>query len=458
MVDPSSPQPSRRRGALVALTVALAVLLTAAAGLVAVRQAGDDNAAQSSAAPTSTAPARPESPSTTAGPGLTPEQAATVETLKAQVSAIRGLAWRRALDVEIVSEEELARRVREYTETEREENRDRLAGDEATLKLLGLIPDRADYADIIDDLLSGGVLGFYDDETKELVVAGEPGEDLDAATRSVMAHELTHALTDQHFDYGPPTKALEDANKTEELAGYVALLEGDAELVASLWAERHLSERQRKEASGQSGGNPLAGLLAPSYVLDALRFPYEDGLAFVERQYDAGGFAAVDAAYRRPPTSTEHILHPELYASWQVPDPPTLPDLAAATGCSAVDGGALGEFDMAKVLGEHVRTARADVAAAGWNGDTFAVVRCGSALALADRWRTDGPTDAGELLQALSDWARGWSGSSRAVDADGRFTGPSGAGRVARAGNAIEIVLAEDPATADRLSRALPAL
>lgn len=454
MIDPPSPtSPSRRRGPLtlvIALAVVVALLLAAGAGVVAARRPSDGEPAAAVPPTTGVPEADPTTP-----PGTEP---AAIETLKTQVAAIRGLAWKRPLAVEIVSQDELTRRVRELTLEDRAEHRDRIAGDEATLKLLDLIPDRTDYAETLDDLLAGGVLGFYDDETKELVVGGDPGGDLDPAVRSVIVHELTHALTDQHFDYGPPTKALDDANRTEELAGYVGLLEGDAELVTQLWQERHLSGREQAEVLlGQTGGDPLAALRAPRYVLDALRFPYVDGLGFVDHRYQAGGFAAVDAAYRRPPDSTEHILHPELYEAGPAPAPPALPDLAAATGCGAVDAGALGEFDMAKVLREHVSTAQAERAAAGWNGDAFAVVRCGSTLGLADRWRTDTAADATDLARVLADWARGWSGSDRAPDAEGRFSGPSGAGRIVRSGSRVDLVLAGDAATADRVGRAVPA-
>ena len=457
---PSSPPPAPRRArtGVTALVVVVALLLAAGAAVVVVRRGGDEGPGAASPAPAAPAPSGPATPTTP--PTASRADPAAVETLKSQVAAIRGLAWKRPLTVNIISPDELARRLRDFTLADREKNRDRMAGDEATLKLLDLIPDRTDYAKIIDELLAGGVLGFYDDETKELFVGGDPGDggEIDAATRSVIVHELTHALTDQHFDYGPPTKALGDADRTEELAGYIALLEGDAELVSLLWQERHLDDREQAEALfGQAGGNPLAALRAPRYVLDALRFPYEDGLAFVSARYDAGGFAAVDAAYRRPPASTEHILHPELYEAGPAPAPPALPDLAAATGCAPVDTGVLGEFDMAKVLREHVSTARADRAAAGWNGDAFRVVRCGATLGLADRWRADTAPDAIELAQVLSDWARGWSGGNRAPDAEGRFSGPSGAGRIVRSGSRVDLVLAGDPATADRVGQALPA-
>jgi len=450
MVDPPSPISPPRRRTAVALTVVVALLLALGAGVVATRR-GTGGGPMPPAAP-DTRPPRP-TPDTPAG-----DQPAAVETLKAQVAAIRGLAWKRPLAVNIVSEDELARRVREFNLEEQEKNRERIAGDEATLKLLDLIPERTDYAQTLDELLAGGVLGYYDDETKELVVGGDPAGDLAPATRSVIVHELTHALTDQHFDFGPPTTALDDANRTEELAGYLALIEGDAELVSDLWQQRHLSGREQAAALfGQIGGNPLAALRAPLYLLEALRFPYEEGTDFVRHRYEAGGFAAVDAAYRRPPSSTEHILHPELYDAGPPSDPPAVSDLATATGCGAVDAGVLGEFDMAKVLREHVTTARAERAAAGWNGDSFGVVRCGSTLGLADRWRTDTASDAAELVQALGEWSRGWSSSTRAPDAEGRFSGPSGAGRIVRSGSRVDLVLAGDAATADRVASALPA-
>jgi len=119
-----------------------------------------------------------------------------------------------------------------------------------------------------------------------------------------------------------------------------------------------------------------------------------------------------------------------------------------------VDTGVLGEFDMAKVLREHVSTAQADRAAAGWNGDAFRVVRCGTTLGFADRWRTDTAADATDLAAVLADWSRGWSGAGRAPDAEGRFSGPSGAGRIVRSGSRVDLVLAGDAATADRVGRA----
>lgn len=386
---------------------------------------------------------------------LTAEQQQAVEEVKAQIAAVRGLEWKGPLPIKVLTKEDLAQRVRALNAEEIAENREDIDAAEAVLKLLKLIPEDLDYATAFDDILAGGVLGYYDDEAKELFVGGLASGPLDPPTRSVLAHELVHALTDQHFDFGAKTEILDDEDRTEEAAAFSALLEGDAELTRTIWEQEHLSDRERLQAA--IGGSADVGTYAnaPQYLLESLFFPYQDGLAFVRSRHRAGGFAEVDNAYRSPPTSTEHILHPETYAAGQGSVSPQLPDLAAATGCGLVDTGAIGEFDMAQLLAAEISGTDARSAAEGWNGDSYTVVRCGTALGLADRWHTDTPDDAADLADALGRWARGWSGSTRGPDAQGRFTGPMGSGRVQRDGSRIDIVLADDLPTADRLAGAL---
>ena len=161
----------------------------------------------------------------------------------------------------------------------------------------------------------------------------------------------------------------------------------------------------------------------------------------------------MNAAYGRPPTSTEQVIHPEAYAAGQSSAAPSIPDLAAVTGCTRVRAGTLGEFEMRALLEQHGDTGSAS-AASGWNGDAYMLVRCGGALALADRWRVDPGTDAGQLAEALGRWAASWSGG-QGPGPDGRFAGPSGVGRIVRTGSLVDLVVAQDAGTADRVARAL---
>lgn len=453
---PGPPAPSLTRRTLLLLAGLVVALI--AAGLAAVVLRDDDASSGGEVGaggpPTTSAPApepsSPEPPGTVApAPDVPEAQRRIFDQLMAQTAQIRGLAWKSSLNLRVVPRPELARRVIEVNA--RDTDPEQLAAEEATFKLLGLIPPDLDYAKLIDDLLAGGVLGFYDPKTRELFVGGEA--ELDGATKGTIVHEMTHALTDQHFNYGPKVLALEEADRGDELMAYSALLEGDASLTEVLWMEEHLDPLEALGAllGGGSSEGVEAILSAPDYVQKALYFPYQDGLEFVEGLHAAGGFAAVDAAYARPPTSTEHIIHPGTYSGSEGSTSPPLPDLAAATGCQNVRAARLGEFDMREVLDQYLGTEEAARGAEGWNGDSYGLLRCGGSLGLVDRWETDAGVDAGRLAEALGRWGRAWSGG-RAPAADGRFAGPSGAGRITRSGNRVDLVVAQDAETADRLA------
>jgi hypothetical protein len=468
MLPTPEPRPSRRR--LAPWVLAIMVVVLVAAGLVALAAHEDDSGGGevgSGRAPSTQSAdrdgqsdqvdgsERSTSSTTTTpsvGPNVPPAQRRVFDELMAQVAEIRGLAWKQPLDLRVVSRPEMVRKLREVNE--RDTDPALLAAEADTLKLLGLIPADLNYAAFLDELFAVVVLGFYDPLTRELYVAG--GE-LDGPTKATIVHEMTHALTDQHFGYGPKLLELDEADRAEEAAAYSALVEGDAVAVETIWSERNLDELEAlaRILGGDidEGASDVLGRM-PEYLNQALYFPYTEGLSFVDGLHDAGGFAAVDAAYRRPPTSTEHILHPSTYAEGQAWTPPPLPDVAAAAGCSRVRSGALGQFDMQQVLDQHISVSDATRAVEGWNGDSYAVVRCGGTLGMADRWETDGGADAGRLADALGRWARSWSGG-RAPGADGRFSGPAGAGRITGNGGRVDLVIARDAPTADRLARAL---
>lgn len=369
----------------------------------------------------------------------------TVERIKEQVAGLRGLKWKAPLDVHIVSRAVLRQRLREVADRDEQPQRD--ASHEAILKLLKLIPENLVLDSAIVDLLDAQIAGFYDPVTKQLYAAGESDGRLSDATRVTVAHELDHALTDQHYDFGAVSRLLEDADRAEELFAFSALVEGDAVLLQSLWAQRYLNGDGSQLAAELSNSSRKG---TPQYLQDALLFPYTKGLEFAfDRYRTTRSFSGLDAAWRRRPTSSEEILHPERYTEgqeWQAPPPPDL----RATGCSAVRSGTLGEFDMREVLDRYLSERDASRAADSWAGDSFQFVQCDTTPALVDRWEADDGVGAGHLATALRRWSRAWSGG-RPPDRDGYFSGPQGAGRVRQVGATVELVLAADRATARRL-------
>ena len=144
--------------------------------------------------------------------------------------------------------------------------------------------------------------------------------------KTVIAHELTHALADQHYDLDALQKAVKkDDDRSMALS---ALIEGEATLTMlgagmddwdgigdrrscpppSLdWTFRMMSPFMPIWAAASSLRK------APAIISESMIFPYFKGVVFCARLTNDGGWKAIDEAYRSLPQSTEQILHPEKY-------------------------------------------------------------------------------------------------------------------------------------------------
>ncbi|MEO5940275.1 MAG: hypothetical protein ABIQ76_05245, partial [Candidatus Limnocylindrales bacterium] len=156
---------------------------------------------------------------------------------------------------------------------------------------------------------------------------------------------------------------------------------GDATLLMSLWQIQNLSQAELGQLLVGAGADPGTQVLLdmPPVLRESLLFPYTSGFGFVQGIQAGGGWAAVNAAFARPPASTEQILHPEKYAGGEAPIAVTLPkDLAARIGAGwtvALED-SFGEFQMAVWLRANtaIGAGAANAAAAGWGGDRIAVL------------------------------------------------------------------------------------
>ena len=100
---------------------------------------------------------------------------------------------------------------------------DEIRADELALKMFGLVPQNFDLKKSTIDLLTEQAAAFYDYDEKKLFLL--EGADIDEET-TTLAHELSHALADQHFDL---QKFMDEspANDDENLA-HTAVVEGQA--------------------------------------------------------------------------------------------------------------------------------------------------------------------------------------------------------------------------------------
>jgi hypothetical protein len=251
--------------------------------------------------------------------------------------------------------------------------------DRRSLEAFGLIPKGFPLDQFMLDLLTQQIAGLYDPKAQEFYIADwiPPSEQ-----RIVMAHELTHALDDQHFHIEQWLKAARP-NDDAELARE-AVVEGSA-VASMIDYDLHSLGRSVRDLPDIS---PLVALTvgeadrspgldkAPPFIRDALIFPYLPGAVFTQQVLQAGsGWADFQKVFARPPVSTQQILHPKLYLENVDPVAVSLPPLSKilSRDWNELEENVLGEFGLEEVLKQFLGGREADEIAPGWTGDRYAV-------------------------------------------------------------------------------------
>jgi hypothetical protein len=365
---------------------------------------------------------------TACGPGRIVRRGAVNEdalaAVRRELPAIRGLEFTAAVPAFALGPEEVRSTLaRELDEGYAPGDLDRL---QAVYRRLGLLPPDTDLRAAVQRLYEEEGAGFYDPRTKRLVLATRAlraggwwmtllasltGRDL--LGEFLVAHELMHALQDQH--YGLPTRPdpLLRAHGDRRLARQ-ALLEGDATLVGFAYVQRGTPDRdtvawiQRKL---DTVPEELADRYpdVPELVRTAVAFQYDDGTAFAGWALAEGGWAAVNEVHADPPESTEQVLHPaRYYTTRERPLAIEVPATAGleASGWTPVLEDTLGELQI-RVLASHgLAPTRASQVAEGWAGDRLRALARGDALYLVWMTAWDSPDEAVEFATAVPDIVR----------------------------------------------------
>lgn len=315
---------------------------------------------------------------------------------------------------------------------------------ELGMKALGFFPRDFDYKKTMVEVLTEEVAAFYDPKTKtmHLITDGAPEADKDAPpekpasplndlldklrgkkdgfdkdeNKSVIAHELTHALADQHYGLEEMLNGIK-GDDDRQLA-VQALAEGEAMLTmlaaqSEDWDGAKTAQLPAKQL--EFIFNLMMPLLpnasskalrdAPAIISETLLFPYIRGVVFCAKQTNAGGWKALDAVYREPPLSTEQVLHPEKYRDR--PDAPTqidLGELPIAGPWKELTRNVVGEMQLAILLKKH----DGKRAAAGWDGDQYIVYE-GPNEAVGLVWLStwDSEDDAAEFARSYAKFQTG---------------------------------------------------
>ncbi|HEY6806210.1 MAG TPA: hypothetical protein VI306_21705 [Pyrinomonadaceae bacterium] len=326
---------------------------------------------------------------------------ATTEAVLKETSDLRELAILRDVKSGAQSRAEIERMVVKNLNTESTPAEMHAA--EVVLKAFGLAPKEFNYRPFLVKLLTEQVAGYYDPKAQQFYLAD--WIELEGQ-KPVMAHELTHALQDQHFNlrrFDKWPKGDSDA----QLAAH-ALIEGDATLAMTLYMTKHpLVALAFIRSLGATGAESEQFKQAPRAIRDSLMFPYEEGSAWATQLYRRGGWKMVSDAFTKLPQSTEQILHVDKYYSYEAPVKLTLPELKSTLGPTwkRLQSDVNGEWGIYLALDEFINDAEESKrAAAGWAGDRFVVYEGARAdevfLAQLTAWDTE--NDANEFFTAYA--------------------------------------------------------
>lgn len=328
-------------------------------------------------------------------------RAATAEVLR-ETSEVRQLAVLGPVQSGAQSREEIERML--IANLDRSSTPEQVRATELTLKRLGMLPADFQFRPFLLSLLTEQVAGYYDPRTRHFYLADWVDPD---AQKPVIAHELTHALQDQHFNL----RRFQDWPRHDSDAQMAAhaLVEGDATLAMTQYVTRDLRRQLamlRSLITGSAGSTAVYDS-APRVIRESLVFPYSQGAAWAGVVHKRGGWDMVSSAYKKLPASTEQILHPEKYFAGEAPQRVTLGDLTPllGKGWRMADHDVNGEWGFYLLLDEFLKSGELSRrAAAGWGGDRYALYTGrseGDALVvLKSVWDTE--ADAVEFFEAYT--------------------------------------------------------
>lgn len=340
--------------------------------------------------------------------------AATAEVLKS-VSALRGLDIKNP----VKSSERTKDQIEQFVMRDLDENTPaaELAATTKLMVKLGLVQRGFGLRDYMIKLLREQVAGFYDPKTKEFYLAAWLPL---SEQKKVMAHELVHALQDQHFNLRRFEK-WPKGDSDAELAVH-ALIEGDATLLmiqyefneqgANLDVRRLQSVTDAMLVENEDEDVKQYPIMsaAPRVLRETLQFPYVYGAGFAQAIWRDGSLSELNRSYVDLPTSTEQIMHPARFLNRDNPIKVHIPTLTNALGnrWKEIDRDVSGEFGYQVLLAQFLARAEARKAAEGWGGDQYVLYeRPGSDDLLLVQFTTwDRPSDAREFFQAYCNRTR----------------------------------------------------
>jgi hypothetical protein len=353
----------------------------------------------------STAPQAPQ-----AAHKITPEQTKQLFSLVDELiqfsSDETGLPIKSTVKRQITSRETVESNLKQ--KFDEDESAKRMQQSEIVLKKFGLLDRDFALKPFLLALLKEQIEAYYDPKTKTVYMLD--WVDMEEQ-KPVLAHELTHALQDQHSDLEKWNDQTPDEvsvnyagdvdhlNRDEMDTARQAVVEGQATAVMMDYILKPMGKSLVKdpevtEMVGQMNGAESSPVLAraPLLLSESLIFPYREGLSFEQDVWmDQGQAAAFTGTLDHPPASSWEILNPREYEKRHAPPVPLLPNIHPLLNSryKPYDIGQIGQLDLrilAQLFGGE--QAASDLTPA-WDGGIYWAGQLRSAKTPAEKAKTN---------------------------------------------------------------------
>ena len=240
--------------------------------------------------------------------------------IRAEVEDMRDLEFGHPVAVELADKAgflaHATERMNEMTPDGKFEN------DQDIARHLAMIPTDMDLLATTMEFLAGQVGGFYSPSSETFYLMESFTGD---AAKIILAHELCHALDDQHFDLD--AGFVDTMRSTDASTAYASVVEGSGTWLMTRYMFRHAGDLSPAALIEASSASAQSIADTPPYLWKPLLAVYQQGQAFLDQGYridkkakkkeepkgKADPNESVDGAFERPPRSTEQILHPRKY-------------------------------------------------------------------------------------------------------------------------------------------------
>jgi hypothetical protein len=320
--------------------------------------------------------------------------------IAAEVESIRGLKFEKAVPVHYLGDKAFEKRLLGDDPKPNAAGKRELQRVELRLRALGLLDHDVDLHASTRTAAGSGTLAFYDPASKNVYVRGT--DTTAPATRVTLAHELTHALQDQHFDL---QKIQRNAAVHGNESVVKAIIEGDASYVQEKFASKLSDASQLSYAQTQSAEvSDARALDVPEVIKVEMGAPYALGEALVNAIWVAKGRSGVDALFRKPPASELAFVDPTTVLQHATTVKVAAPKLGPR---DKADGGAtsIGAFGLFELLSSRLPVVDAMNVAGLWRGDRLVQFRQDGRTCVRVDFAGADHLATVSIQQALGSWA-----------------------------------------------------